>query len=104
MDDSAFEIFDPNGALYAKFATTAANTHEVTMGDKVLYCVEGNSKTLKFSVTSPRGEPVALARVNSADYPGGDHFEIRTLPGSDTVLVTAVLATILLFTAVEHNP
>merc|ERR1712224_1026650 len=97
-DESDFEILDAHGILYSKCNTIAHNKHEVTKGDTVLYVVEGNSTSVKFSMISPTGEPVAMARINSADYAGGNHFEIRTLPGSDTVLVTAVFMTILLFT------
>jgi hypothetical protein len=100
-EESPFVICGANEQPYGMFSTVAHNVHEVVVAGKGVYLVEGNSKTLKFSVTTPKGEPVALARVNNTDYPGGDHFEIRTLPGTDTVLVTAVVMAIALFTSPE---
>lgn len=98
-DEGPFTICGQNESPYGTFSATAHNIHEVTVQGQAVYSVEGNSKTLKFSVTTPKGEPVALARVNNTDYPGGDHFELRTLPGTDTVLVTAVVMAVVLFTS-----
>lgn len=95
----AFTIFSAQGVPHGQLKTISPGLSEVSIDNKVIMMVEGSSSTLSFSVTSPRGAPVALARVNNCDYPSGDHFEVRALPGSDAILVLCVLLALAIFTA-----
>jgi hypothetical protein len=96
-----FKIHDSQDRPYGKFQIISPGLSEVSIENKPVMMIEGHSATLNFSATSPNGKPVALAKVNKTDFKG-DHFEVRALPGSDAVLVLAVLLALAIF--VQDHP
>lgn len=95
--EAAFTIHDPHGRPFGKFQTQKPGLTEVQINGNQSMLVEGHSSNLAFSVTFPGGKPIALGRINKEDFKG-DHFEVRALPGSDAVLVLAILLSLAVFT------
>merc|ERR1719401_2644451 len=100
---SPFEILSAKDAPYGSFQCVGKGIHEVSVQGRTILVVDGECSSLKFSVTTPSGTPTALARINTDDYGAGESFEIRAMPGADSVLVIAVLMAIAIFTSSDPS-
>jgi len=101
-DVSPFVIHGPGDKYYGTFQNFPGKStlFEVKVDDRAVMHIEGNTSSLQLSAFTPdpQNHPVALAAVNKQDYKDGEaHFEIRVLPGFDSMLVIAVVMAIMLF-------
>jgi hypothetical protein len=92
-----FEIRGPDNQVFGGLKFPAEAVSEVFRGSHLALVVEGTSANMKFAIKDSRGKAVAMAKVNTEDYRGGDHFEIRTLGGTDALLVVGVVLAIVIF-------
>jgi len=101
---SPYKILNAQGGEHGVFRYVGATlpTYEVVVQGVSCYEIQGSSDTLRYQVADKlnhKARIVAMAQINRDDFPGGEHFEFRCLPGSDAVLITSVILGITVFHA-----
>jgi hypothetical protein len=95
------EVRSAHDQLYAhvRFVPTHGRVDvvEILHMGRVITRVEQSDK-FQYQISDPQGRALGLAKINSIDYTAGEDFlEIRSLPGTDAVLMIAVVLSHAIF-------
>mmetsp|Transcript_117875 Transcript_117875/g.184194 ORF Transcript_117875/g.184194 Transcript_117875/m.184194 type:complete len:207 (-) Transcript_117875:62-682(-) len=94
-----FEVFDSRGIRFGRFGCIAQDLYEVLVHDQRAYLVRARPAACQYWVNTcdearKPGECVAYSKINSDSA-----FEIHCIPASDTLLIIAVVVSLILFTS-----
>jgi hypothetical protein len=92
----ALEIREVRGALYGTIEMRGSGACYVVKDGHTVLTIDGEEHSLQLSIRSSIGLPLASVKCSSETFGGVDHVEVRVEPGVDTVLVLAVVLSVLL--------
>jgi len=89
------EIRGMRGTFYGILEMGSSGACYVVKDGQTVLNVDGDAESLQLSLKSS-GCQVAAVRCSTEQFDGVDHVELRVEPGTDTVLVVAVVLSVLL--------
>jgi len=98
-----FEIVTPYNAKFGKLKIVAPGRIEIRRDDGILMVLEGGTDSLHFSARDFNKRPVGFSKINNEDYKHIAHFEVRSGPNADGVLIFACVLAVALFSSTSPS-